>query len=685
MTRVALLATTPGAISVVNGELLAARLDRQLASLGARIVIVARPALAGPLRDLDRRVILSDDVDSDLAALAELAAHSVADGIPLVICAADLLTPDSALRGVLGDSIPRVGALVGPDDVGEPVRIERGRVVGVGTSFHDVDEPNAGLRGLVRVGEPFCADFITVLERLRSDGVPRLAPEADAIGLAALGLARAGESVTAYQVRGLPYRRVDSDEDAAQAWAYSSSVDEKALRYKLARKEHDDLFATFFVLPLAPRVMLLAKKLKFTPTGVTWVSILVALVAAGLFAWATRPALIVGAVLLYVSFLLDCVDGELARYTQKFSRFGGWLDMIADRFKEFLVYAGLAVGAVAAGHVNAWWPAIVALMMLSCRHMVDTWYGTMRDHDVLRRATTPFTQAADPFRVGEKPAEPEEGLAKAGGALGKAATDFGARKGSLKYWFKRTAAFPVGDRWFVLGAAAAIWDGQVALAVFLVCATGSALYIMAGRVLQSFSVKAPVFEVADKSTHRDDGPIVRLLALIRMTGASPLLSLGGVLVVLLAGVLTTPWTAGAAPWTVVAAFAVMLTLAFTARHAHDGALDWLVPAGMRAAEYLFILFVGRTYGVPLPLVFAVLGVLAVYHYDLAARIDKAASPLSIRWAGLGWDGRALLLTIGALTGLVPLFMWILLVGIGAVFVVGSVTGTLGQRRKPANT
>lgn len=685
MTRVALLATTPGALAEVNGERLAARLDRQLSSLGAKIVIVARPDMAGELRDLNRRVILSPDVDGDLETLADLAAHSVADGIPLVVCAADLLTPDSALSLVLGDAIPRVGALVGPMDAGEAVRVDRGRVVGVATSFHDLDEPNAGLRGLLRIGEPFCDDFITALEKLRADRVAALAPDADAIALALLGLARSGESVSAYQIKGLPYRRVADEEDAGPAWAYANSVDEWKLRYKLARKEHDDLFATFFVLPLAPKVMRVAHRFGFSPTGVTWISIFVALVGAGMFAWATRPAMIIGAVLLWLSFLLDCVDGELARYSHKFSRFGGWLDMIADRGKEFLLYAGLAYGAVKSGYTNVWWLATASLMLLSVRHMVDTWYGTMRDHDVLRRATAPFTQAADPFRVGEKPPE-DEGLAKAGGALARAAGDFGARKNSLKYWFKRTAAFPVGDRWAVLGIAAAIWNGQVALAAFLVCAGGSFLYVMAGRVLQSFSVRSPVFEAADKSTHRDDGPIVRLLSLFKKLPApAPLPVLGLILVVLLAGVLTTPWTAGAVPWTVLAAFLVFLLFALTARNPHAGPVDWLVPAGSRAAEYLFVLFVGRSYGVSLPLIFATLGVLAVYHYDLAARIDKAASPLSIRWAGLGWDGRALLLTVGALLNLVNVFMWVLLAGIGLVFVVGSLTGTLSQRRKPANT
>ncbi len=47
------------------------------------------------------------------------------------------------------------------------------------------------------------------------------------------------------------------------------------------------------------------------------------------------------AVLLYLGFVLDCVDGQLARYTRHFSAWGGWLDTMADRAKEYVVYAGL--------------------------------------------------------------------------------------------------------------------------------------------------------------------------------------------------------------------------------------------------------------------------------------------------------------------------------------------------------
>ncbi|MEN9594219.1 MAG: hypothetical protein RLY23_702, partial [Actinomycetota bacterium] len=40
----------------------------------------------------------------------------------------------------------------------------------------------------------------------------------------------------------------------------------------------------------------------------------------------SRSNYISGALLLQFSLILDCVDGEVARYTKQFSRFGAWLD-----------------------------------------------------------------------------------------------------------------------------------------------------------------------------------------------------------------------------------------------------------------------------------------------------------------------------------------------------------------------
>ena len=93
----------------------------------------------------------------------------------------------------------------------------------------------------------------------------------------------------------------------------------------------------------------------------TTVSMVIGVLAAVGFALATRATMVAGAVLLQVAFTIDCVDGQLARYTRTFSKLGAWLDSVFDRGKEYVVFAGpgdrrdagLRPGRVGAGRRRA--------------------------------------------------------------------------------------------------------------------------------------------------------------------------------------------------------------------------------------------------------------------------------------------------------------------------------------------
>jgi phosphatidylglycerophosphate synthase len=51
-----------------------------------------------------------------------------------------------------------------------------------------------------------------------------------------------------------------------------------------------------------------------------------------------------GALLLQLSAIIDCVDGDLARVLYKESRFGKWLDLLGDQLVHIAVFAGIGVG-----------------------------------------------------------------------------------------------------------------------------------------------------------------------------------------------------------------------------------------------------------------------------------------------------------------------------------------------------
>jgi archaetidylinositol phosphate synthase len=72
-------------------------------------------------------------------------------------------------------------------------------------------------------------------------------------------------------------------------------------------------------------------------------------VSYGLNAYISQwfSAAIIGGVLLLVSGFFDIVDGQVARYTKKVSKKGGFLDSVFDKIAEVAIFAGLLVGGFA--------------------------------------------------------------------------------------------------------------------------------------------------------------------------------------------------------------------------------------------------------------------------------------------------------------------------------------------------
>jgi phosphatidylglycerophosphate synthase len=84
-----------------------------------------------------------------------------------------------------------------------------------------------------------------------------------------------------------------------------------------------------------------------TPNQVTFASIAVFVVAAALLAAVpTWGGLVAAALLMQASYVLDCTDGQLARYKGLASPVGALLDFLMDEVKAFLL--------VGAGAVRQW-------------------------------------------------------------------------------------------------------------------------------------------------------------------------------------------------------------------------------------------------------------------------------------------------------------------------------------------
>ncbi|MEV1287838.1 DUF5941 domain-containing protein [Micromonospora sp. NPDC049679] len=608
-----------------------------------------------------REVVVTTELD-EVARLAQ-------SGETLLLCTEDLVAHTAVLRHLVTSPVGPTIALVLTDGVvgAAALQEERGQVTAVGAGLSG--EPTGVFGGALRVGPE---DLPTLANAARAVEAPG---DASALDRLLTRFVQADTTIFAHRIRLLVAHRVTDQPGVVAAEAAVAAVDSDAAELKLSVKEKDDFFTTYFVSTWSPYVTRLAARIGLGPSGVTAFSVLFAIAAAVLFAVGDRPALVLGGVLLYLGFVLDCVDGQVARYTRRFSVFGGWLDTMADRAKEYLVYAGLAIGVERAGLGNGWALAIAAMVLQTVRHMTDTWYGALHD-EAPRRPRAAGTAGG----LGER--------------LSRASTRVQADTGSLSYWLKRTVVFPIGERWALIALTVALFNPLVSLVAVLAWGVLAFAYTFALRTLRARAMRVPVMSTVDTPMHRDDGFLARLIgrAAVRRPGPLPLalvavLAAAGLLAAALAQAsgVELPWLA------VLAVGAVLLLLAggLGSGAPHAGALDWLVPAALRAAEYLFVIAVAVAAGVPGPFTFALLFVLTLHHYDLTARLEKRAAPRPLLASALGWDGRVLLLSAAAVAGVTGIAVAALAAYLFLMSAVGSIAGwataTPGARRAPGST
>jgi hypothetical protein len=206
---------------------------------------------------------------------------------------------------------------------------------------------------------------------------------------------------------------------------------------------------------------------------------------------------VVGAVLVYFAFVFDCVDGQLARYTRQFSKLGAWLDSIFDRSKEYVVFAGLAIGASRTGD-PAWLLAGAALALQTTRHAIDFSYPVSQ-HQVI--AETPQPPLEDPFDVPRpasrltEPVETEEVEEEDAEALPpvparptlkqRAARLWRATDRGPTRWVKKMIQFPIGERFAAIAITAAFFDARTVFIVLLAWGGFAMLYVLLGRTARS--------------------------------------------------------------------------------------------------------------------------------------------------------------------------------------------------------
>ena len=536
------------------------------------------------------------------ALLDDLIARLVTATEPVIVMAPDLIVAPAAIAPLTEDPFAGTSAFVVPDRNGD-LRVLHHQVMSAGTSHHVVGSPTHRSVGLLRIARADASAAVAVLSefrnRLNSDEASTgiVIPAEEFPELVTVCLVRSGIAVRAVALVDVPWFRThEADMTQIEMRERALSVPEDRIQRLQANRVDDGFYSTFIVRKASKPLTRLALQWGLHPNTITVISFAVGIAAAFAFAGGTFLWLLTGAVLLQLSLVIDCVDGEVARATRRFSALGAWLDASTDRVKEFAAYGGLAVGAARDGS-DVWWLVLVLITVQTFRHMSDYDFSRIQR---LREAALPLRDLL----------VPSDGSTVAGGLSVASAMDASRQmnRSSAIRWTKKVIHMPIGERWLLISVVAVVAGPRWALVALLVAGLIALSYVLVGRILRTLTWHGALDE--------------RGVELLRaQTDLGPVGS------------------------------AVVMTVPEHVRNALLAArFGWAMPALLRLFELggvtLFVLLVFPDATV---VAFAWLFVVAYHHYDTLYRaLNGFRTPRWIVWTGLGWDGRLIVVGVFAL-------------------------------------
>jgi phosphatidylglycerophosphate synthase len=145
-------------------------------------------------------------------------------------------------------------------------------------------------------------------------------------------------------------------------------------------KQRDAWWTVGLVDPLASRLVWLVQPWRaVTPNRLTTLAFLIGLVSAYCFWQADYGWLLAGALLFHLSFVLDCMDGKIARLNGTGSAFGSWLDYVFDRLRVAACAVGLFGGQyVATDNRTYLWAGAVVVFLDMFRYLNALQMGKVR-------------------------------------------------------------------------------------------------------------------------------------------------------------------------------------------------------------------------------------------------------------------------------------------------------------------
>lgn len=157
------------------------------------------------------------------------------------------------------------------------------------------------------------------------------------------------------------------------------------------KNKNDEWWSSFVTSPLAIAANYLVVDWKWlTPNRLTALSFIVACGAVALIVLGGRVEFCIAAVLIHVSHVLDCMDGQMARYRRVTSRSGSLLDKVTDQIQVVIWFGAIGYAAnQQTGDVLPVYLAFAGVAFYSLRgyvKYVTIYTKVIADPDYLRRS-----------------------------------------------------------------------------------------------------------------------------------------------------------------------------------------------------------------------------------------------------------------------------------------------------------
>jgi hypothetical protein len=362
-------------------------------------------------------------------------------------------------------------ALVGKQTDFADTLVRATQVVSASSASHTPTEANRVFTGAIRLSKKQSPAITKALEVAITKNA-----KGHALDLLLVALVRATIRVDAVELVAAPFSRSDDETVRAETTKALSKIKIPMLRLKLANRANDGFLSVFFLRRVSKLLTWAAVKVGATPNQVTIASFAIGLYAAFLFAQGDTWSLIGGAILLQLSIIVDCVDGEIARYTRKFSELGAWLDAITDRVKEYAVFLGLAYGAFVHNGQNLWVLAAVLMAIQTFRHLSDYNFSQVVKARAAEEVPVPIDFMADWDGITAQLEELDS------------EDEYAYTKRRIRYWLGKIVIFPIGERWLAISFTAAVGGALFTFTALPLLALFSMVWVYRVRITKTLAM-----------------------------------------------------------------------------------------------------------------------------------------------------------------------------------------------------